>query len=121
MPWDKDSAVAYARQHASALSGGNCAKAVRLAIASGGIELLHTHYAKDYGASLTHSGFYVTGASTPVAGDVVVIQPMPGHPDGHMAIYDGHIWISDFKQYHGFYPGESYRHIKPPYKIYRHP
>lgn len=49
-----------------------------------------------------------------------MIQGMPVHPHEHMAMFDGSIWISDFKQMHGFYPGDAYRTAKPPYKMYRH-
>lgn len=49
----------------------------------------------------------------------MIIQPIPGHPHGHMAMYDGAYWISDFVQYYGFYPGNAYRTAKPPYQIYR--
>ena len=55
------------------------------------------------------------------AGDVVVIQPAMGHLHGHMAMYNGKIWISDFKQQNGLYPGEAYRKEKPVFKIYRYP
>lgn len=108
--------------HAASHSTGNCAKYVRRAIEKGGIVLQHTFYARNYGPILEQAGFYrILG--TPQKGDVVVIQPAPGHPDGHMAIFDGSIWVSDFKQRpgpQGFYPGEDYRVAQPPYKIYRH-
>ena len=52
-------------------------------------------------------------------GDVVVIQGIPGHPHGHMAMYDGSIWISDFRQ-PDLYPGTAYRVARPSYKIYRY-
>ncbi|MBB5427447.1 hypothetical protein HDG40_005626 [Paraburkholderia sp. JPY158] len=42
------------------------------------------------------------------------------HPHGHMAMYDGQYWISDFKQWHGFYPGPDYGSARPDYKVYRH-
>lgn len=80
---------------------------------------MRTGSARNYGSSLAAVGFYeVHGA--PQRGDVVIIQGMPHHEDGHMAMYDGNIWISDFKQMHGFYPGPEYRAVKPSYKIYRH-
>ena len=79
-----------------------------------------TSSARNYGASLTCTGFYEVSGTNPHRGDVVVIQPITDHPDGHMAMYDGAIWISDFKQPHGFYPGPAYRSARPPYKIYRH-
>lgn len=59
-------------------------------------------------------------SGSPQSGDVAVIQPIPGHPDGHMSMYDGKEWISDFKQLHGLYPSQTYRTAQPSYKIYRH-
>jgi len=123
MPFSAVSAANYADSHAGKHSTGNCARYVRKAIEWGGVSLAQTHYARDYGPILESAGFrHVTGA--PQRGDVIVIQPAPGHPDGHMAIFDGSIWISDFKQTHpgpqGFYPGQAYRHAQPSYKVYRH-
>ena len=37
-----------------------------------------------------------------------------------MALYNGDVWISDFKQLHGLYPGATYRKLKPGYAIYRY-
>ena len=90
---------------------------------SGGVHLIRKQSAKDYGSSLQSGGFnYTTSAGANfAAGDVAVIQPIDGHPHGHMAMYNGQIWISDFRQYHGYYPSPSYRSIKPPVKIYRYP
>ncbi|WP_434114363.1 CHAP domain-containing protein [Paraburkholderia caffeinilytica] len=91
---------------------------MRKAIESGGISLHHAHYAKDYGPLLEAVSF------RQATGDVIVIQPAPGNPSGHMAIFDGSIWVSDFKQTHpgqqSFYPGPSYRQSQPTYKIYRY-
>jgi hypothetical protein len=117
--WDKSSAVYYLQSHAEASSHGHCARYVRQAIERGGIILNRTYSARNYGSSLTAAGFReVLGG--PQRGDVVVIQAIAGHPDGHMAMFDGHIWISDFRQLHGFYPGPAYRAAQPSYKIYRH-
>lgn len=64
---------------------------------------------------------YLFAPSIYIAGDVAIIQPIPGHPHGHMTMYNGSIWISDFKQYNGLYPGPSYRKHKPVFTIYRYP
>lgn len=120
MSWNVKDAVSYLRLHALASSSGNCAKFVRSAIKHGGVVLLATNYAKDYGSKLTMAGFSLTHSPIREPGDVVVIQPIAGNSAGHMAMFDGEIWISDYRQYHGFYPSQSYRHLKPPYKIYRH-
>jgi hypothetical protein len=123
MPFDKSAAAQYADTHAESQSTANCARYVRQAVEAGGISLHHTHWAKDYGPLLVAMGFRETSLS-PEQGDVVVIQPAPGHPAGHMAIFDGSIWVSDFKQTHpgpqGFYPGPAYRQAHPAYKTYRY-
>lgn len=120
--WDEKKAVAYLNSHAHEHSLGRCAEFVRKAIEAGGIHLVHHVSAKDYGGSLEQAMFKVlpAGLSTFTAGDVAVIQPIPGHPHGHMTMFNGGIWISDFKQRYGLYPGESYRKLKPPYKVYRY-
>lgn len=119
--WNKDAAVTYLQSHAEAGSTSNCAKYTRRAVGAGGITLEQTASARNYGGPLLSAGFYtVLSSAHPLKGDVVVIQPITGHPDGHMAMFDGQIWISDFRQYHGFYPSQAYRNAHPPYKIYRH-
>lgn len=121
MPYDKVGAVNFADRHAETSSKGHCAAYVRRALEWGGISLVPTLRAENYGPSLKAAGFYET-TSTPQRGDVVVIEGIPGHDDGHMAIYDGTRWISDFKQRPGadVYPGPDYRKAQPAYKIYRH-
>ena len=122
MPYDGNRAANYADSHAQPNSTGNCAKYVRKALEWGGAELGRTHYAKDYGPVLEEAGFQVI-QTPPRKGDVVVIQPAPGHPSGHMAIYNGTVWVSDFPQNagpQGFYPGPAYRTAQPAYRIYRH-
>ena len=80
-----------------------------------------TGSAANYGSSLGAAGFYVV-TGEPQKGDVVVIEGFAGHDDGHMAIFDGTRWVSDFKQRPGtgVYPGRDYRKVQPAYKIYRH-
>lgn len=121
MPWDVNRAIHYLRAKVQPISQGLCATYTRQAIEAGGIRLLHTRHAKDYGSSLRASGFREVSSTGPFrAGDVAVIQPITGHPDGHMCMFDGNTWISDFKQ-RTLYPGPAYRNEKPIYKIYRHP
>lgn len=118
--WDKNKAVAYLRKNALPASRGLCAKFVRQAIRAGNIVVQSTGSSKDYGPLLRKAGFVeIPSSSSLLPGDVVVIQPTIGHPHGHMAMFDGKIWISDFRQYHGFYPGQTYRTLKPSYKFYR--
>ncbi|TAM00709.1 MAG: CHAP domain-containing protein [Paraburkholderia sp.] len=119
MPWDPRGAASRAEQRSRSTSQGRCAEYVRLAVEAGGIVLSRHADAKDYGRSLEDAGFYRANGE-PQVGDVIVIQPAPGHAHGHMAIYSGSIWISDFKQLNGFYPGPAYRTARPSYQIYRH-
>ena len=121
--WNIDEAVAHLDSHAKTHSLGRCAEFVRKAIEAGGVHLIHHISAKDYGTSLTLVGFRALPSTPPffVKGDVAIIQPINGHPHGHMTMFNGAVWVSDFKQLHGFYPGPSYRSKKPSVQIYRYP
>jgi hypothetical protein len=90
--------------------------------------------AKDQGRMYTKYGFKVETSSPagggyppkgyhPQVGDIAVIQPIPGHPDGHAAIYTGKGtgWYSDFKQLRDIWSHREYEKVKPTYTIYRHP
>lgn len=120
--WNANKSVAYLNEHAQPHSLGRCAEFVRKAVEAGGVELSRHASAKDYGASLERALFRALPAMPGgiEAGDVAVIQPIAGHPHGHMTMYNGDIWISDFKQMHGYYPGPSYRSLKPPVTMYRY-
>ncbi|WP_429549060.1 NlpC/P60 family protein [Paraburkholderia youngii] len=120
MSWNKNAAVDYLQLNARPVSRGECARYVREAIERGGIVLARTRSAKDYGLSLAHAGFRAVSTASLQKGDVIVIDGNHLHPHGHMAMYDGQCWISDFKQWRGFYPGPDYRSARPDYKIYRH-
>jgi hypothetical protein len=120
MGWNVDKAVVHAQTNAQSGSVGMCAKYTRQAIEAGGVTLIRHNSAKDYGPSLEAVGFIALN-SCPIAyakGDVAVIQGFAGHPHGHMQIFDGKQWISDFKQY-DFWPGRSYRKKQPSYIVYR--
>ena len=125
--WDVSKAIDHLNSHAQPHSLGRCAEYVRKAIEAGGVTLRHHISAKDYGNSLLRAGFrkivhtHANGHYHHHAGDVAIIQPINGHPHGHMTMFNGTNWISDFTQYHGVYPGHAYRLVKPQYAIYRHP
>ena len=55
----------------------------------------------------------------PQKGDVVVFDVTIKHDDGHMAMYNGKIWVSDFVQRYMW--GGGIRKEAPSYKIYRNP
>ena len=46
--------------------------------------------------------------TVPQKGDVVVFSAIKGHKHGHICMYDGHQWISDFKQ-RSMYSANAYR------------
>jgi hypothetical protein len=121
MSWDVNRAVAQLKKQAHAKSQGRCAQYTRQAIEAGGVTLARRGSAKDYGLSLVAVGFRVAvlppGAY--MKGDVSIIAGFEGHPHGHMAMFDGEKWISDFVQ-RSLYPGGAYRKHQPAYRFYRH-
>ncbi|HEU6436151.1 MAG TPA: RHS repeat-associated core domain-containing protein [Nitratidesulfovibrio sp.] len=126
-PWDKEKALDHLRKNAHAGSTGNCGVYVRQAIEAGGLKIDrlqdHNQGAKDYGPNLERAGFVkLPDGADPQAGDVVVIQsPGDRNPKGHMAMFAGKDWISDYNQKDEFYPGRAYSTKKPPYVMYRRP
>ena len=67
----------------------------------------------------TEAGGVASQGYQPQKGDVVVIQSYAGgDPNGHVAMYDGTTWISDFRQ-RDMWGGPGYREKMPPYVIYR--
>lgn len=99
---------------------GECARYVRRALEAGGVIVNSTLSAKDYGPQLERAGFESVAGSSLIKGDVVVIEPVQGgSPHGHMAIYDGWQWHSDFVQ-RDMYPNNRYRTGRPSYRIYRY-
>ena len=117
MSWNKKAAVKYAQLHAQGKSTHYCARFVCNAVNAGGIHLTCAN-AKDLGRHLADAGFYVTHGLLQ-AGDIAVIQGTQHHEYGHVCIFDGHQWISDFRQ-KTMYPGVEYRALKPSFIIYRH-
>ncbi|WP_157314517.1 CHAP domain-containing protein [Chitinibacter sp. GC72] len=122
--WNKEVAVKHAQDNAKAQSAGRCARYVREAIEAGGLVLSRHNSAKDYGNSLKTAGFTSLPANSKPqdgfsAGDVAILQGFDGNPHGHIQIYDGQQWISDFKQ-RDFWPGSSYRKNKPSYTVYQY-
>ena len=123
--WDLDAAIAHLKNAAHRGSIRRCGEYVHKAIDAGGITL-NTSYnphgvsASGYGPILRHAGFLtVAPGEKPQKGDVVVFQPVGGHPDGHVAMFDGKQWISDYKQ-DSIYAASPYKNGAP-YVIYRRP
>ncbi len=121
--FDVDKAVNYLNSNALDRSSGRCAYYVRQALEAGGISTNpHPISAKDYGSYLLDWGFSIVSPInySPIRGDIGVIQPYKGgSPHGHIQMYNGSIWISDFRQRVDFWPGGGYRKNMPNYTIYR--
>ena len=112
----------------------NCARYVKKALIAGGASVKNSgiESAKNYGPWLLENNFKVVDNVTTVrsggvftisdqqAGDVVVIQAAPHHVHGHMAMFNGTHWVSDFVQEKGFYPAQIYRDQNIAYQLYRY-
>src|SRR4051812_1054787 len=97
--WNKEKALAHLRDHAHTASLGLCARYTREAIEAGGLTLVpRQESAKNYGTTLLLAGFRWPRNSFIQSGDVVVISGFKGQSHGHMAMFDGKKWISDFAQ-----------------------
>ena len=126
MPFDVDKAVTYLDKHAHKKTQHECAHYTANAITSpagGGLPMGRVHDAKNFGPSLEAAGFKPVTDGTIQKGDVAVVQPYPGgNQSGHMEMFDGKNWVSDFQQNHGqdVYPGPGYRANQPDYKVYRY-
>jgi hypothetical protein len=122
--FDVDKAVQYLDSHAQPHSIHRCAHYTADAItmpAAGGQPMTRVEDAKNFGPQLEAAGFREVTDGTLQKGDVAVIQPYAGgNPSGHMTMFDGTNWVSDFNQGPSMYPGPGYRAKKPPYKIYRY-
>lgn len=115
-------AVAYIKSKAypyySEATCGHCARAVREALERGGIDTSnHPLYAKDYGPYLEKWGFSVISSSnyTPQIGDIRVFPALEEGLAGHIDMYGGDTWYSDYKE--GRFPGPRYANTH--YVIYR--
>ena len=119
-PIDKDAIANYADQHAEKGSLGKCAAYCRRAFEAGGVDTSgHPIDAKDWGPTLLKNGATVISPDgyTPSKADVAVFNGSDAHPHGHIAVYDGKQWVSDFKQRNM----SPYRTGAPPVTIYRFP
>ena len=95
---------------------GSCAKYVRWGLEAGGIDTSdRPDYACKYGSFLLKKGFNQINITdpndyTPIKGDIVVFDTYPGqpkYPAGHIQMYNGEKWVSDFVQ-RRFWPGTAY-------------
>lgn len=104
--------------HARDKSQRQCGAYCRRGLEAGGLdEKDHPMHAKDYGPFLLGHGASVVPQTnyTPQKADIAVFDGNQAHPSGHIEVFDGTGWVSDFKQSH-FSP---YMKHTPPSTIYR--
>lgn len=109
-------------EHALMRSSHHCAMYCRKGMEAAGLttgDRPQSGDAGDYGPFLLRHGAQAVphAAYTPQVGDTVVFDKTEQHPNGHIEIYDGQHWVSDFMQ-RSFSP---YRDAgsTPPFTIYR--
>lgn len=92
------------RQNAGPKANGTCATAVKTGLAAAGFDYWKCD-ALECGQGLLDRGFteMPNGGFDLQPGDITVMQPTPelianGKPFGHMAVWDGEQWISDYVQ-----------------------
>jgi len=94
-------AAAIASGRALGKSAGKCAKYVSDALLAAGYKFTKQGSAYMYVTNgiLESIGFkQIDPNSKPAAGDVMVYSRTGRHPHGHIQIFDGSQWISDFRQ-----------------------
>ncbi len=95
-------AAAAARRAAHGKSIGRCALYVRRALQSAGYSFTPQASAYMYATNgtLKNAGFVKLNNDgyVPQVGDVAVFNRTSRNPHGHIQIYDGNQWVSDFRQ-----------------------
>lgn len=95
-------AAARAARVAHSRSTGYCAKYVRRALQSAGYSFTPNASAYQYATrgTLAEAGFTKLSNDNyqPQVGDVAVFNRSSKNPHGHIQIFDGSQWVSDFKQ-----------------------
>ena len=114
-PLDLKRAARFATKNAAPRSKTCCAWYVMRALQEGGCPIsIYPAWAYEYVLPL--HGFKEVSKKdySPKTGDIVVIERSKKHIWGHIAIFNGKIWVSDFKQRSMNVYKRTY-----PYKIYR--
>jgi len=100
---NREKLVSWMDAHALAYSSHHCALFCRLGMEAAGMNTAdrpRSGNAGDYGPFLLRHGAHVVPLNlyTPQVGDTVIFDKTAQHPNGHMEIFDGHHWVSDFTQ-----------------------
>ena len=116
--YNNEKVADYATYHAAPRSRMMCAGYVIRAMWRGGCPIgLLPAYA--YNKTLTQMGFEEIPLKgyQPMKGDISVVPANMNHPFGHIAVYNGKQWVSDFKQ-NNILPSKAYR-ANGKYQIFR--
>lgn len=116
---DMDKAVQHLISHANAKSTGWCAKYVANALQAGGFSFTRQSSAYLYHTNgvLRGIGYREIGKqSSYIKGDITVTEKNSRWVDGHIAMWSGSMWISDFRQTSEF----VYAYNQPPVHYYRY-
>ena len=117
-PYKEDRAATYVATHCLSRSHNCCAWFVMKGIIAGGEPcIILPAWAYEYYLPLI--GFEEVSETNykHEVGDIVVFPAVKGHNYGHIAMWDGTQWVSDFKQ-KNFIVAPGYRGSN--YKFYRH-
>jgi hypothetical protein len=127
--FDVKKMVEKVNANAQPKSVGKCASFVRIAFQAGGGVVAQPYpiSAKNYGPTLVANGFTEFPAENyePKLGDIIVFQAPPGEVHGHIQIFNGSKWVSDFTQNrlpgaNQIWPGSKYEDANVSYTIYRY-
>ena len=113
-------AVSYLKDRCYKESHGKCAYFIRMALEAGGLSTAgHPVSACEYDSFLPKLGFHQVDKQnySPRMGDIIVLEAVAGHPHGHIAMFTGGEWISDFIQ-RDMWGGSAYRN-KAEYTLFR--
>lgn len=116
---DINKAVDYLISHAEPKSTGWCAKYVANALEAGGFKFTRQNSAYLYRTNgiLTKMGYREIGKQNSyVKGDITVTDRNAQYQDGHIAMWSGNNWISDFVQRSEY----VYSYNQPPVYYYRY-
>jgi hypothetical protein len=114
--------ISWLDTHAHLHSAHHCAASVRQAMEAAGMATEDRPVsgdAGDYGPFLVRHGAEVIPQQSyePKAGDIAVFDRSDDHPAGHIQVFDGEHWVSDFVQ-HTFSPYRD-QESTPPVTVYR--
>lgn len=116
--FDVDKAVAELNRRARPKSKAMCAMYVRIALEAGGCDtriLLHAYQYMDFLPKINFKEVSKEGYKAQ-KGDIIVFPKIGSRKSGHIAMYNGKQWVSDFFQ-PGIIVHKDYR--KADYRYYR--